>query len=119
MKKGDLGKIYHDGEIIVRQDETGDCMFVIQAGEVEVIRQTGDRSTLLAVLREGDFFGEMALFEEELRSATVRAKGSTRVLSVDKKTLLSHIQVDPSLAFSMIRKMSQRIRELDKELGQT
>jgi len=119
MKKGDLGKVYHDGEIIVRQDETGDCMFVIQAGEVEVIRQTGDRSILLAVLREGDFFGEMALFEEELRSATVRAKGSTRVLSVDKKTLLSHIQVDPSLAFSMIRKMSQRIRDLDKELSRT
>jgi flavin-dependent dehydrogenase len=119
MKKGDLGKVYHDGEIIVRQDETGDCMFVIQTGEVEVIRQTGDRSTLLAVLREGDFFGEMALFEEELRSAAVRAKGSTRVLSVDKKTLLSHIQVDPSLAFSMIRKMSQRIRELDKELSRT
>lgn len=117
MTKGDLGKIYKDNQVIVRQGETGDCMYVVQDGEVEVFRETGDSITPLATLEKDDFFGEMALFEEEVRSATVRAKGNARVLTVDKKTLMARIQEDPSLAFRMIRKMSHRVRELDTELG--
>jgi CRP-like cAMP-binding protein len=114
MKEHSLGKLYKDGETIIRQGETGDCMFVIQSGMVLVITQKdGGKEIPIAELGEGEFFGEMALFEKEVRSATVRAQGDVYVLTVDKKTLLSRIQQDPSMAFHILEKMSSRIRELD------
>ncbi|OGQ84381.1 MAG: hypothetical protein A3F90_15860 [Deltaproteobacteria bacterium RIFCSPLOWO2_12_FULL_60_19] len=117
METGGLGKIYRDGEVIVRQGEAGDCMFVIQAGEVEVFREDGkQREVRLAVLREKDFFGEMALFDREVRSATVRALAEARVLTVDRKSFLRRVHEDPSLAFRVVEQMSHRIRELDAEL---
>jgi CRP/FNR family cyclic AMP-dependent transcriptional regulator len=117
METGGLGKTYRDGEVIVRQGEAGDCMFVIQAGEVEVFREDGkQREVRLAVLREKDFFGEMALFDREVRSATVRAHGEARVLTVDRKSFLRRVHEDPSLAFRVVEQMSHRIRELDAEL---
>ncbi len=116
MAMGDLGKSYQDGEFIVREGEAGDHMYVIQAGQVEVIRKDGDGEIRLAVLGEGDFFGEMAIFEREVRSASVRALGGTRVLTVDKKTFLGRINEDPSLAFRIVQTLSRRIRRLDDEL---
>ena len=116
METGALGKVYRDGETIVRQGEVGDCMYVIQTGQVEVLQEKNDKEVRLAVLGEGDFFGEMALFEREVRSATVRAFGEVRVLTVDKRTLLRRINEDPSLAFRIVQKMSGRIRELNTEV---
>jgi CRP/FNR family transcriptional regulator, cyclic AMP receptor protein len=117
METGALGKTYRDGEVIVRQGESGDCMFVIQAGQVEVIRDNEkQRGVRLAVLHETDFFGEMALFDREVRSATVRALGDAQVLTVDRKSFLRRVHEDPSLAFRILQQMSHRIRELDAEL---
>jgi len=117
VDRGSLGRVYNDGEVIVRQGEPGDRMYVIQAGQVEVFRERDGRAVRLAVLEGGDFFGEMALFTREMRSATVRAMGPVRVLTVDKKTFLSRVSQDPSLAFRIVQRMSHRIRELDEELG--
>jgi len=114
-----LGKMYRDGEVIVREGETGECMYVIQEGQVEVLLEKEGKQARLAVMSEGDFFGEMALIEREVRSATVRALGNVRVLSVDKVTFLRRIHEDPSLAYRILQKMSHRIRELDDLLGQT
>ncbi len=116
METGALGKVYRDGEAIVHQGEAGDCMYVIQTGQVEAILEREGKEVRLAVLGERDVFGEMALFEREARSATVRALGNVRVLTVDKKTFLRRVHEDPSLAFSILQKMSYRIRVLNAEL---
>ena len=116
MVTGGLGKVYGDGEEIVRQGETGDCMYVIQMGQAEAIQGREGKEVRLAVLGEGDVFGEMALFERMPRSATIRALGEVRVLTIDKKTFLRQVHEDPSLAFRILQKMSYRIRELDTEL---
>ena len=113
---GDLGKVYRAGEIIVRQGDVGDCMYVIQSGKVEVVQESEGRELRMAELGEGDFFGEMALFEKEVRSATVRPVGEVRVLSVDKRLFLRKIHDDPSLAFRIMERMSRRIRDLNNEL---
>jgi CRP-like cAMP-binding protein len=117
MEPGTLGKIFRDGEIIVRQGEVGDCMFVIQEGQVEVIAERDGSEVPLAIRKEGDFFGEMAIFERDVRSATVRALGEVRVLTVDKKNFLRRIHEDPSLAFRLVEAMSSRIRELSEEMA--
>lgn len=112
-----LGKLFQDGEIIVRQGEEGDCMYVIQSGTVEVLQEKEGRDVHLAELGKNNFFGEMALFEREVRSATVRSKGQSCILTVDKKTFLGRIQDDPSMAFRIIEKMSSRIRQLNGQLS--
>jgi len=114
MDNTGLGRIFKDGELIIRKGEHGDCMYVIQSGTVEVIiHRLEGKEVRIAELGEGDFFGEMAIFEKEVRSASVKAKGDVTVITVDKKTLLRRIQQDPSLAFRLLEKMSSRIRQLD------
>jgi len=111
-----LGMTFRDGEVIIRQGDTGDCMYVIQEGHVEVVVKMNEIETVLAVRNQGDFFGEMAIFNREIRMATVRALGEVRVLSVDKRNLMRRIHEDPSLAYRIILALSQRIRELSDEV---
>lgn len=112
-----LGKSYGDGELIVKQGESGDCMFVIQEGEVEVFVTRDGHEVPLAIRKRGEFFGEMAIFERETRAANVRARGPARVLTVDRRQLLSRIEEDPALAMRMIQAMCHRIRDLSGELA--
>lgn len=117
MGKGDLGKSYSDGEIITRQGDVGDCMYVIQQGSVQVLVEKDGVETPLRVAREGEFMGEMAIFDHEERSATLRAIGEARLLTIDKKNFLKRIHSDPSLAFRLVQTMSMRIRELSSEIA--
>jgi len=117
MDSGELGKIYHDAEIIIKQGEQGDYMYVVQEGLVEVVYETDRGEVLLALRGKGEFFGEMAIFEREARSATVRALGEARVLTIDKKNFLRRVYEDPSLAFQLVQAMSARIRELSTEVS--
>jgi len=117
VNTGSLGKTYADGEIIIAHGEQGNTMYVVQEGEVEVFVERDGREIRLAVRGKGDFVGEMALFEREVRSASVRALGPVRVLTIDKKNFLHRIHEDPSLAFRIVQTMSKRIRELSAEVA--
>jgi CRP/FNR family transcriptional regulator len=118
MEEGLLGREYADGEVVCCQGDPGDWMFVVQAGEMEVLRTDGDAEVPVGVLSPGDVFGEMAIFEKQPRSATVRTKGEARVLTLDKRAFLRHVHEDPSMAFRILQKMSSRIRGLNEELSQ-
>ncbi len=111
-----MGKAFRDGELIVQQGEIGECMYVIQSGRVEVVRRAGSNEFSLAVLGEGEFFGEMALFDREVRSASVRALGEVWVLTLEKRSFLRHVRRDPSLAFRILERMAHRIRRLDSQV---
>jgi CRP-like cAMP-binding protein len=111
-----MGKVFRDGEYIVQQGEIGECMYVIQSGTVDVVRRSGNQEFSLAELGEGEFFGEMALFDREVRSASVRALGEVWVLTLEKRSFLRRVRSDPSLAFRVLEKMAQRIRSLDSRL---
>ena len=112
-----LGKKYDPGEVIFRSGDSGDCMYVIQSGEVEALAESDGREIRLRTMGPNDFFGEMALFEKEFRTATIRATKPTRVLTVDKKNFLGGIHEDPSLAFRIVETMSHRIRDLTDRLA--
>jgi flavin-dependent dehydrogenase len=113
---GALGSVYEDGAVIVRQGDVGDCMYVIQEGRAQVFLEKEGVETLLRVLEEGEIIGEMAIFDREVRSATVRALGAARVLTVDKDTFLRRVHEDPSLAVRIVQTMSKRIRQLSDEV---
>ena len=118
MTGTDLGRVYKDGEVVVREGEPGDCMYVVQSGRLEVlVTRAGGEQMRLRVMEAGDIFGEMALFNKEKRSATVRALGEAHVLTIDKKAFLRRVHEDPSIAFMILEKMSLRIRDLSRELA--
>ena len=118
MASSALGKIYQDGEVIIRQGDEGHCMFVIQEGRVEVVQQANGKEVQLGIRGEGEYVGEMAIFEREVRSATVRALGEARVLTVDQKNFLRRVAEDPSLAFSLVQNLSARLRESSKLISE-
>jgi CRP-like cAMP-binding protein len=119
VSSGNLGRQYEDGEVIIRQGEVGDCMFVVQEGEVEVyVPGSGPGGDVrLAVRGPGELIGEMAVFEREVRSANVRALGPARLLTLDKKNFMKRIHEDPTLAFRIVETMSRRIRQLSEEVA--
>ena len=114
MYEGALGHEYADGEVICRQGELGDRMFVIQSGRAVV--EVND--VFVTELKAGDLFGEMAIVERRPRSATVRAAGPARVLTLDKRAFLRQVHEDPSLAYRILETMSRRVRRLDRELAE-
>lgn len=119
MSDGSLGQWYSKGQVIIRQGEAGDSIYAVQEGELEVLRERkGGGEILVAVLRAGDIFGEMAILQKDVRSATVRTLTEARLLTLDKKTFMRRVHEDPSLAFNMVRMMAKRIRALNAQLGE-
>jgi CRP-like cAMP-binding protein len=117
VSSGDLGRQYEDGEVIIREGDVGECMYVVQEGEVEVYVERGGNDVRLAVWGKGSMLGEMAVFEREVRSASVRALGRARLLTLDKKNFMKRINEDPTLVFRIVEMMSRRIRELSGEVA--
>ena len=116
MTTGELGKIFQDKELIIKQGETGDCMYVIQDGEVEILRESDGTKVSIARLGTGEFFGEMAVLESDVRSASVRALGEVRVLTIDKKNFMKRINQDTSIAFRLVKMLTKRLRDMDREV---
>jgi CRP-like cAMP-binding protein len=116
MSSAALGRFFEDGEVVVRQGDVGDCMFVVQDGEVEIVVEEHGTEVVLRSAGRNEILGEMAIFEHKPRSATIRAKGKARILTLDKRNFLRRINEDPSLAFRMIETMSHRVRDLSHEV---
>jgi len=116
VSEGALGRVFEDGEIVVRQGDEGEHMYVVQAGVVEIVREENGHETVLRQAGRNEVLGEMAIFDRQPRSATIRAKGRARILTLDKRNFLRRINEDPSLAFRMIETMSARVRELSQQV---
>jgi len=111
-----LGKVYQPGQDIVRQGESGDCMYVIQGGEVDVLRMVDGVETAVDKMGPGDIFGEIAIVETTVRTSTVRAATEVRAITVDRETFLRRVKEDPTVALNVLRVMAGRVRRLDGEI---
>lgn len=107
-------KNYKDGEIIFKEGDQGQEMYLVREGKVKIVRTSKEKPVTLATLGIGEFFGEMALFEDQVRSATAQAVGATELSIIDKETFMSFIK-DPVI-WTVLEKMSDRIREVDDKL---
>ncbi len=100
------------GQVIFEQDALGDDLYVIESGQVQVIRQLENgMENMLAVLQAGDIFGEMALLEERPRSARVTAYSDVSLLSISRQTFDRLIEESPAVAIHLLRRISARVRE--------
>lgn len=90
------------GEAIVRQDEPGDCMFILLGGRADVIHRKDGKKFELATLQAGDFFGELALVDEGPRSADVEAVEECTLLRLPQSVIRALAGVYPSAAFKLL-----------------
>jgi CRP-like cAMP-binding protein len=107
---------YRSGEVILTEGTSGDVMYLIEWGRVEVLSKTDGRSRVLAVLGEGDFFGEMALLTGNTRSATVRAVTDVDLLALYQPDFDELVLKYPTLAVTLGRVLSQRLNRADEHL---
>lgn len=112
-------EVYQEGEIIFRQDEPGNVMYLILSGEVEISVNFSGKSMIVAHLYEGDMLGEMSLLEDRPRSATAKAIKLTKVVSFTKDQLLDYVQNERGFAWKLLTKLSGRIRKQNERLAET
>jgi CRP/FNR family transcriptional regulator/CRP/FNR family cyclic AMP-dependent transcriptional regulator len=108
-------KDYPADNTLFFENTVGDIMYVIIAGEVELSKKadTGENKPI-AVAHDGDFFGEMSLIDNELRSATARVGKPSKLLVVTRRAFERMLEVDPhitsKLLMSFLRSLSKRLR---------
>jgi len=113
-----FGSTYQRGETVFRQGDPGDAMYIIQSGAVEVAQQKNGREVVIAILEKGDFFGEMAILQNETRSATVTAISHTRLIPLSKTLLIDRLKRDPDVSLHLLRRVIQRIRSAHRRYRQ-
>jgi diguanylate cyclase (GGDEF)-like protein len=106
------------GEIIVRENTPGDAFHLISSGQVAVIKGNFQTPTILGFYGAGNIIGEMALLENEPRSASVIALTPVRLFSLGSDRFSQFINENPDIGLNMMRVLSSRLRQADEERSQ-
>lgn len=106
------------GQFVFREGEPGSEMYIIETGAVEILREVRGPEPI-AVLEPGDFFGEMAILEDQPRFASARAKESSRLLKIDRAAFAGLIQQNFEIAVRIMRKLAARLRRTEQLLQDT
>lgn len=101
--------IYKKGELIFSEGETGNEMYLIKSGNVRIYKLTGRIQHTLAVIKEGNFFGEMAILDQSPRSASAEAYTDVELVIFDKEAFVSHIRKNPFIEF-VVNELISRLR---------
>jgi CRP/FNR family cyclic AMP-dependent transcriptional regulator len=111
-------RAYPKGSVILFEDDPGDALYVVATGSVKVVLIGEDgREVILSVLKEGDFFGEMALIDDEPRSAHVIAMEDSNLLVLRREDFQHRLREAPGMAVGLLHALSRRLREADDKIG--
>jgi CRP-like cAMP-binding protein len=111
-------RAFQAGELIFAQGDSGNAMYIIESGEVNIhLPGEASRRISLADLARGEFFGELALFDEQLRSASALATTDVVVLELQHAHLERYLANRPRAAMAILRTMSQRLRQTNTLLS--
>ncbi len=99
---------FEPGEVVFREGDVGDRLYMILTGEAEVVRAADDGETLVARLGPGEYFGEMALLGSAPRNATIRARSAMEVLSLHKRDLGALLSGLPELQVGIAAMAARR-----------
>ena len=132
LELGDLERIaemavprqFEPGQAVFREGDSSDTCYVVREGHARAVRSHADGRTItLATFGPGDIFGELAMFEDELRSATVEAIEPTSVIGVlgpDMRRLMSeHAQIAVRLVIALGRRLRETNERLSRQSFQT
>ncbi len=102
---------FHYGDVIVKENDPGDSAYIIKEGRIKIVKKTPNGGGVdLAVLSEGEFFGEMSLFDDEARSASAYAQTPCVMLKLMRDDLIDVIGEYPSIAVELIKLFVKRLR---------
>lgn len=110
-----LEREFPPGEIIFEEGQPPHHLYILIEGKVEVFRRVDSTERPLAILGEKECFGEMAILDDEPRSASVRAIDPTRVLKIDRESFRELILDRPQIAFAIFKILSSRLRHKNLE----
>jgi CRP/FNR family transcriptional regulator, cyclic AMP receptor protein len=111
-------RVYPRNSVILFEDDPGDALYVVAHGQVKVVLIGEDgREVILSVLGEGEFFGEMALIDDEPRSAHVIAMNDSTLLVIRREDFQGILRQQPSIALALLRALSRRLRRVDEKVG--
>ena len=115
-----LGTVYADGEMIFREGDRCDALYVVQTGKVKVVSiQPSGEEIEIAEAVPGEVFGITSLFDIIPRSASAVAIGETSVLKLEKERIIRAAHNDPSLVFFILQSVSRRARKLKDDIIQS
>jgi CRP-like cAMP-binding protein len=126
LQEGDLEQIaqlavprsFDAGQVVLREGDRSDSCYIVQTGRARAVHEHGDGRTItLATFGPGDIFGELALFEDERRSATVEALGEMRVVAVLGPDMRRLIGEHPQIAMRLLIGLGRRLRETNERLA--
>lgn len=111
-------KSYPKGSVILFEDDPGDALYVVLRGDVKVVLIGEDgREVILSILGTGDFFGEMALLDNQPRSAHVIAMQDANLMVLHRDDFQSCLQEHPRIALGLLHALSRRLRRADDKIG--
>lgn len=110
------GRDFPAGTVVFEEGDPGSRMYVIQSGEVRVLKRVGSREIELARLGPGEAFGEMALLEGQPRSATAIVVSDARILEIDQAAFDDLIRGNGEIALRLLRRLSARLREANRQI---
>ncbi|OGF51570.1 MAG: hypothetical protein A2044_03860 [Candidatus Firestonebacteria bacterium GWA2_43_8] len=100
---------YMDGEQVFHEKEPGAGMYIIRTGTIKLLKRVEGKEVAVATMKQGDFFGEIALLDESPRSATAVAEGKTKILGFYRPDFLELLKRDPKLGSKVLLQLSQMI----------
>jgi len=102
---------------IFEEGSVGEYMYIIREGEVKVSKMSDDgREKVLEMLGPGGFFGEMALLDQEPRSASVKAVADCVLLALSRNDFMGLLRRNPEISLELLRELTRRLRETDEEV---
>jgi CRP-like cAMP-binding protein len=109
---------YPKGSVIVFEDDPGDAMYLVVAGQVKVVLIAEDgREVILSVLGEDSVFGEMSVIDDEPRSAHVIAMEDSMLLVLRREDFQNRLRQSPDVAIALLRELSRRLRRADEKIA--
>ncbi len=111
-------RMFEPGQIVFREGDASDTCYIVRSGRARAVREHQDGRTItLATFGPGDIFGELAMFEDELRSATVEAVQHTSVVAVLGPDMHRLMGEHPGIAIRLVVALGRRLRETNDRLA--
>jgi len=110
-----IEKSLRNGEVLFREGDVGDEMYLIKSGKIKIVKKIGEETKVLAILTEGDFFGEMAIIDGSSRSAAAVSDSDTQLITFDKSAFRKKIGEEPLIEY-IVTELTKRLRKADEQI---
>ncbi len=114
-EKSEFEKQLNTGEVLFKDGDRGDEMYLIKSGKIRISKSAGEVEKTLAVLKEGDFFGEMSVIDGSPRSATATAIEPAELVIFDREVFMNQVRENPLIEY-VLHTLIRRLRDADEQI---